>query len=113
MLPALPGRLLKQARADAGLTQAELARRLGTSQSVVARLESGRANPRFDTLKRAISATGHALEVDLAPSGYPPIDESLIASGLQLSPADRLRRFTAHYRGVRSIAGAALKGRGP
>ena len=79
----------------------------------MARLESGRANPRFDTLKRAITATGHELEVDLIPSGYPPIDESLVASGLQLSPADRLRRFTAHYRGARSIAGAALKAGGP
>ena len=39
----LAGKLLKEARVDAGLTQTELAERLGASQPVVARLESGMA----------------------------------------------------------------------
>jgi transcriptional regulator with XRE-family HTH domain len=109
----LPGRLLRQARTASGLTQSELAKRLETTQSVIARLESGRANPRIATLRRAIAATGHQLEASLAPSGYPPIDETLIAENLRYTPADRLRQFAGYYRGARSIAGSALTKRGP
>src|SRR4051794_23842848 len=46
------------ARAAAGLTQAELADRLGVSQPVVARLESGNQPPKLDTLQALARATG-------------------------------------------------------
>lgn len=46
------------ARARAGLTQAQVAKRMGTSQSVVARLESGRRMPSMRTLTRYAKATG-------------------------------------------------------
>ena len=108
----LAGKMLKEARIDAGLTQAELAERLGASQPVVARLESWRANPRVATLERALAATGHRLAVTVEPSGYPLIDESLISGNLRLSPADRIRRFIGDYEGARSVAGAALPRRG-
>jgi transcriptional regulator with XRE-family HTH domain len=108
----LAGKTLKEARLRAGLTQTELAERLGASQPVVARLESGRANPRIATFERALAATGHRLAVTVEASGYPPIDETLITGNLQISPADRIRRFAASYRGVKPLAGAALKGRG-
>jgi transcriptional regulator with XRE-family HTH domain len=100
----LAGNLLRDARRAAQLTQAELADRLGTTQSVVARLESGRANPRIETLTRAIAATGHELQVSLEPAGFPSIDETLIASSLRREPAERLRYFTAAYRNTRRFA---------
>jgi ribosome-binding protein aMBF1 (putative translation factor) len=56
-------RLMIQARARAGLTQAELARRMRTSQSVVARLEGGRARPSMTTLRRFARATGSRLTI--------------------------------------------------
>ena len=56
---------LVQARAAAKLTQAALARRLGTTQSAVARLESGRVSPSLATLRRYAEATGTRLTVDL------------------------------------------------
>jgi transcriptional regulator with XRE-family HTH domain len=99
-----PGTLLKQARQRAGLTQTELAERLETSQSVVARLESPRANPRFHTLERAIAATGHSLEASLTESAYPALDESLIAQNLRADPAARLRRFMGSYRRLRRLS---------
>ena len=46
------------ARARAGLTQAELAERMGTSQSAIARLESGKGHPSVATLERLAAATG-------------------------------------------------------
>ena len=56
------------ARAAANLTQAELARRLGTTQSAVARLEGGRVSPSFATLRRYAEATGARLTVGLVPA---------------------------------------------
>jgi transcriptional regulator with XRE-family HTH domain len=99
-----PGTLLRKARQAAGLTQTELAERLETSQSVVARLESPRSNPRFRTLERAIAATGHRLDPSLVASTYPPLDESLIVASLAMEPADRLRRFVGAYRELRKLA---------
>lgn len=53
------------ARMAAKLTQAELAQRLGTTQSAVARLEGGRVSPSFATLRRYAEATGTRLTVGL------------------------------------------------
>lgn len=53
------------ARTRAGLTQAQLAERICTSQSAIARLESGRARPSTRTLERIASATGSRLRVVL------------------------------------------------
>ena len=47
------------------LTQEELARRLGTTQSAIARLEGGRVSPSFATLRRYAEATGTRLTVGL------------------------------------------------
>ncbi len=58
---------LVRARAAAKLTQAELARRLGTTQSAVARLEGGGVSPSLATLRRYAEATGTRLTVGLAP----------------------------------------------
>ena len=56
---------LVRARAAANLTQEELARRLGTTQSAIARLEGGGVSPSFATLRRYAEATGTRLTVGL------------------------------------------------
>lgn len=56
-------RALIGARAQAGLTQEELAQRMGTTQSVVARLEGGRSRPSTTTLAKFAEATGTRLRV--------------------------------------------------
>jgi len=50
-----------------GLTQRELARRMGTTQPVVARLESGRTRPSMRTLERLARATGSRLLIRFEP----------------------------------------------
>src|ERR1051326_4691797 len=60
-------RLLQEARVRAGLTQREVANRVGTSQPAIAKLEQGTTNPTIDTLARCAAATGFALRVDLVP----------------------------------------------
>ncbi len=56
---------LVKARIDAGLTQTELAKRIGTTQSAVARLEGGGTSPSLATLRRYAEATGTKLQVSL------------------------------------------------
>ena len=56
-------RTLIEARARAGLTQAQLAARMQTSQSVVSRLESGQAHPSTKTLEKIARATGTRLRI--------------------------------------------------
>ncbi|MGH6769978.1 MAG: helix-turn-helix domain-containing protein [Xanthobacteraceae bacterium] len=56
-----------KARIRAGLSQAELARRMNTTQSTVARLESGRGRPSTRTLDRFAKATGHRLKISFEP----------------------------------------------
>ncbi|MGH8554065.1 MAG: helix-turn-helix domain-containing protein [Gammaproteobacteria bacterium] len=56
-----------EARSRAGLTQEELAERMGTTQPVVARLESGRIRPSTRTLKRLAQATGSRLIIRVEP----------------------------------------------
>lgn len=52
-----------RARTDAKLTQAEIAHRIGTTQSAIARLEGGRVSPSVATLRRYAEATGRQLRI--------------------------------------------------
>jgi transcriptional regulator with XRE-family HTH domain len=82
--------LLKEARRRAGLTQRELAERLGTTQSSIARIESGVVSPTFATLRSAIEACGFEIRVGL---GEPDLEtDSLFNQTLALSPAERIRQ---------------------
>jgi transcriptional regulator with XRE-family HTH domain len=59
---------LIQTRTRAHLSQAEVASRMGTTESAVSRLESGRAKPSTRTLERYAKATGHRLRISLEPA---------------------------------------------
>lgn len=61
-------RLAYRMRAQAGLSQRELARRMHTTQSAIARLESGGVVPRLDLLDRLSRATGVPLRLDTGTS---------------------------------------------
>jgi len=88
--------LIRQARRSAGLTQAQLALRLGTTQGAVAQLERAGANPTIARLDEALQAAGHRLELVSAPY-TPRVDETLLARNLRMTPAERLAAFeTAH-----------------
>ena len=59
--------LLRTARNRAGLSQRELAKRAGTAQSVVTRIESGLTSPTVATLEHLIRTCGFVLDAQLAP----------------------------------------------
>ncbi len=62
-------RELAEQRQAAGLSQTEIAARMGTSQSAVARLESGTADVRASTLERYAAAVGGQITWKLNPPG--------------------------------------------
>jgi transcriptional regulator with XRE-family HTH domain len=108
---SLPGKLLADARRRAGLTQADLAKRLTISQAAVAQLERSDSNPRLATLDRALRATGVELVVTTRPR-RPTIDEGLIRQQLELEPAERLRGLEAMYEQARKLTTAGEPHRG-
>lgn len=65
-------RAVINARVTAGLTQEQLAQRMNTTQSVIARLESGRTRPSTQTLERLAAATGTRLRITFEPDGVRP-----------------------------------------
>lgn len=86
-----PGKLLRTARAKAGLTQRELAERAGKAQSVIARIESGKTCPRVDTLNHLLVSAGFEVKAELSikhVEGSHMMDD--ISRILQLTPEQRL-----------------------
>ena len=57
------GMLVLEKRLDSGLSQRELAERVGTSQNRIYLIENGEANPRLDTLQRLARVLGFTLEI--------------------------------------------------
>ncbi len=61
-------RELIAARGRAGLTQADVAQRMGTTQSVIARLEGGKRTPSMRTVQRYAQAVGGRAVVRIEPA---------------------------------------------
>ncbi len=106
-MKANPAVLLKEARRRVGLSQRALARRAGTSQSVVARIELGITDPSSGTLGSLLEAAGFELIVRLEPAAIVEthmLDD--VRRILSLTPEERLRevanlsRFLAEARRV-------------
>ncbi len=57
--------VIREARERARLSQADVARRAGTSQPAIARYEAGQARPRLETAQRCVEACGFELRIEL------------------------------------------------
>ena len=106
-MEAKPAILLKEARRRAGLSQRALARRAGTAQSVVARIELGITDPSSGTLGSLLTAAGFELMARLEPAvivSTHMLDD--VKRILSLTPEERLlevanlSRFQAEARRV-------------
>ena len=94
MTDVVAGSLLREARRRAHLSQVELARRAGVTQSVVSAYESGTRQPSLPTLARLVSATGLDLDVRVCRS----------RSRLTRLTGPLGRRLRRHRRQVQRIA---------
>jgi len=84
--------LLRQARTHAGLSQRALARRAGTAQSVIARIEKGQTSPTWETLERLLAAADLDIHTQLEPRvvvGSHMLNE--VAGILRMTPEQRLQ----------------------
>jgi transcriptional regulator with XRE-family HTH domain len=96
----LGGDLIREARRRAGLTQAELAESAGTSQSGIARWESGRTAVSLDDVIRLVRLCGFDLEVMLLPR-----DDSDMAQATRLANLSGQERIDRHARLARQLTG--------
>ena len=87
--------IIREARTAAGLTQAELARRAGTSQPAVVRYETGETSPSVATLERLLRAAGQRLELTAVP-----------AATTHDASSARMRKLRAHRREILALARA-------
>ncbi len=103
--------MIRAARVQAGLSQSQLARRLGISQAAVAKLERPRANPTIGTLQSTMRALGRKLVLSTEPAPT-SVDDTLIAAQLRLSPQERLERLEQMYQWGMELQQAGAKARG-
>jgi transcriptional regulator with XRE-family HTH domain len=91
-------RIVRYARRRGGLTQRALAEKAGVPQETIARIESGRVSPRFDTLAHLLAVSGFELEVE--PKLGIGIDVSQIRQMLAMTPSERARYASESNRNV-------------
>jgi transcriptional regulator with XRE-family HTH domain len=103
------GELVREGRKRADLTQKQLADRAGTTQSAIARLESGRTTPSLETVERLLRLCGWQLLVELAP--YDDSDVVQAEARLRQSVDARIAEMEAGLRDVAALR-AAVKSRG-
>lgn len=93
--------LVREARHRAGLSQSELARRMGTSQPAIARYEKARTMPDLATLMRIVEACGLELRFQLAePDRQRQGNEQ---AALERSVEDRLLANEAHTKLINEL----------
>ena len=95
---SMASRMLKHARGRAGLTQRQLAAKVGISQETIARIESGRVDPRVGTLDRLLEGCGFGLEHE--PRLGIGIDRTVIRRLIELTPSERLELGIANDRNM-------------
>jgi transcriptional regulator with XRE-family HTH domain len=93
--------LLSYARRTAGFSQRELAERSGIPQPAIARIESGRSTPRFDTLASLLRACG--LTIGIEPAAGEGVDRTAIRRLRRLTPAERAELAVQEARNLEKV----------
>ena len=99
--------LIHTARMQAGLTQAELARKGKTSQAAVSAYESGKRSPSVETLSRLIRVTGMELRMRLSEPDTHDVsrksaEKILPRSQVRAHKSRKGKRISAHGRGPKT-----------
>lgn len=100
--------LVREARRRAGLTQRELGERAGTTQSAIARIETGRSTPTFDTVLRLLRLCG--LDLDIMLVERDDSDWAQVQELLRLPAAERVSHGVRTANTMLRIQGKARHG---
>jgi transcriptional regulator with XRE-family HTH domain len=101
--------VIRQARRRAGMTQTELAGRVGTTQSAVARWERGASRPTVERLQALVEACGLELQLGLARRDDDEL--SALRRNLRLTVDERVQRVVQLHRFVEAGRGAMTNSR--
>ncbi len=83
--------IIREARLKAGLTQTELAARLGRDRAQIARWETGGQEPSFENLHAVVEACGFSLRVEIAEREETPVLDSELDTSLPQAPQQRVQ----------------------
>lgn len=105
-----PGELIRKTRTDHGLSQQRLARRIGSHQSAISRLEADEISPSVETLQQLMLAMGERLELGAAAMerDYDPLHRQAMAAR---PPAERLALGASWNRMAARLAVAGREAR--
>lgn len=101
----ISGRLIREARLRAGMTQADLARQAGKATSMIGRWERGDVKPSLETTVELVRATGLELAFTITESD--DHDLALIRRSLRQGFPERLAELTSTVRAFDAMATAA------
>jgi transcriptional regulator with XRE-family HTH domain len=82
--------IIQAARLKAGLTQVELAERLGRDRAQIARWETGGQQPSFENLRAAVEACGFVLKLEIAEREVDAKLDSELEASLLEAPQQRV-----------------------
>jgi transcriptional regulator with XRE-family HTH domain len=83
--------ILREARLRAGLTQSELAERLGRDRAQVARWETGGQEPSFENVRAVVEACGFVLKLEIAERREDPALEAELVVSVRQAPQQRVQ----------------------
>jgi transcriptional regulator with XRE-family HTH domain len=107
------GRLLREARLERGLDQGALARRAGTTQAYISRIERGVVSPSMQTLNRVLSALGLRLRASLEPLPHGNVARAeLRRDFIQLTREERVEQAMEISAFLTEVAASAADRRG-
>jgi transcriptional regulator with XRE-family HTH domain len=102
------GQLVRDARVRSGISQRSLARRAGTSQAAISRIERGLEQPTVERLEQILAGLGWKLRLELEPIADHRAEPRRLYESARLEPGERLERGAAWIRLANELAGSAL-----
>jgi transcriptional regulator with XRE-family HTH domain len=91
--------IIREARLKAGLTQTQLAERLGRERAQVARWEIGGQEPSFQNVVAVVEACGFAFNIEIAEREDDPIVDAELTESVLQAPQQRVQALIERVRG--------------
>lgn len=106
----MAGELVRSARLRSGLSQRSLARRSGTSQAAISRIERGLEQPTLERLEQILAGLGWRPRITLEPIAEHDAETHRLAADEHADLAERLERGLEWIELTRELVGAARDG---